>query len=257
MKKTLTGIGLGLILFNGGLNASATALSTGIDSSWVSSGTLLTAGSYTGTFDITNELQNNGGTYYSPYDITSASVGFNFKEDNDFVSSTSTGAWYTKGGSNRYRDIVTTLTDSVYDKVSVSIGDQQSSTETKNQTYSTSSYQTIDHCWGGGWSSGCYYNNNITTYTGYYSNGFFFSWTSNSPLSVFMSLSAANLEALRSSGRLDFNLGILGDLNFSNAWLAFDINESPAPNAPVPEPATMLLFGTGIASLVAARRRKK
>lgn len=36
----------------------------------------------------------------------------------------------------------------------------------------------------------------------------------------------------------------------------FTFNES-IPSSPVPEPTTMLLFGTGIVGLVAARRRKK
>lgn len=39
---------------------------------------------------------------------------------------------------------------------------------------------------------------------------------------------------------------------------SFYINEpAPPPNDPVPEPATMLLFGTGIAAVAGVRRRKK
>ena len=41
---------------------------------------------------------------------------------------------------------------------------------------------------------------------------------------------------------------------YSNRNRGYFITETPAP---VPEPATMILFGTGIAGLIAARRRKK
>ena len=41
---------------------------------------------------------------------------------------------------------------------------------------------------------------------------------------------------------------------YSNRNQGYFITETPAP---VPEPATMILFGTGIAGLIAARRRKK
>ena len=44
--------------------------------------------------------------------------------------------------------------------------------------------------------------------------------------------------------------------NLGNNW-SFGISEIRYETAPVPEPATMLLFGTGLAGLVGIRRKKK
>ena len=55
------------------------------------------------------------------------------------------------------------------------------------------------------------------------------------------------------------DLGNFDSFTLTSTNNAFEVDNIAVGNtpAPVPEPATMLLFGTGIAGLVAARRRKK
>lgn len=67
------------------------------------------------------------------------------------------------------------------------------------------------------------------------------------------------------SGNLNGNLHVVFQNTDSSDYTgAMDVNAysvtmsyAPATTAPVPEPTTMLLMGTGIAAIVAARRKKK
>jgi len=55
---------------------------------------------------------------------------------------------------------------------------------------------------------------------------------------------------------VDFR-GNLNQVETDESWAVSDINISDNSNAPVPEPATMLLFGVGLIGLAGVSRRKK
>lgn len=53
------------------------------------------------------------------------------------------------------------------------------------------------------------------------------------------------------------NLDAFDSVVFTSTQKAFELDNITVGNNPVPEPATILLFGTGLAGLVGARRRSK
>lgn len=68
--------------------------------------------------------------------------------------------------------------------------------------------------------------------------------TSDLPPNEFLSLAFAGIESVTFSS------------NMPAALTVDDIVYGDRPDAPVPEPASLLLLGTGIAGLAARRRRK-
>lgn len=68
-------------------------------------------------------------------------------------------------------------------------------------------------------------------------------------------ISTLNTYASLSDGIV--GLGFDPDCHFYNQGVSFSITTSSNPNSEVPEPATMLLFGTGLIGLAASARRRR
>ncbi len=257
-KKVLSGMAVSLYVLGMAGMAKATQITTNLDSG-VSLG-YLAEGTYTGTFDITNELLADGGDYSTTYDITDATIRLIFIDDIDskYVSS-SYGSYYQTSATEERRTVVTNWKDdgeSVQLDINGQISDK--TTDYYSQTiFSTTDdgqrteYKTVYECF----SNGCYYVHEPLVYEAYTD---YQKRVSGNTGDIYFSesLYETNILDLSTDGVLDFDFNVTGDLNLISASLTFDINENPAA-APVPEPATMLLFGTGIVGLAGTRRRKE
>jgi hypothetical protein len=234
------------------------------------------SGSVAGVFDITSALPLG---YNAPYSITSASVTFSFQDDGDMQYTGQGGpypgtyqstsyAWWGDG-YNVYRH---------YDSASYNLyyfdaGESANVGLGGGQTLSAASgYSSlIATTFGSGGSRYDGYYNYVATYSCglfltcydprtdfYYTNWaqtrYYYSYSGYSgPFSVTSPLTVSSIADLSTDGFLGYLVNPSGDFSLTGASLTF----TAEPNvAPVPEPGTLLLVGSGITALALRRRRK-
>lgn len=202
----------------------------------------------TGNFDIVSQLVPSI-DYVAPYQISNASVSFLFADDaNDAVITTEYYTPYTPTAVTSRLHVIK-YTDPA-ETASLNIGSQSASGATTK--FTTASHLTgITTDWN-------YYANNCPGYTGACNHQLFqgsthtyeeaVGYTGNFELTYL--LNATNLAILANTGKLDFSLGITGDLLLQSATLTFDIAQNPAAiQSPVPLPSSFSLLLSGLAVL--------
>lgn len=209
---------------------------------------------YLGTFDINAML--GGDEYNAPYDISSASFRFYLSDDNDMVEvktltsdyvrtfhfessySDYSQSWYHRNG--------TWDSTSESEKALVSVNDQSLEGATAYHEYSYV-YENQDSVVNSPGHTDKYFTNYAKTVSGY-----------NGSFCLSDNLSDMSLLDLSLDGILNYSVTATeGGLRLEQAYLFFEVNENPLSAAPVPEPSTMFLLGSGLAGLAFYRRKRK
>ncbi len=210
--------------------------------------------------------------YTPPYDITSASVTFTFSDEDDpysYYNSTDVGGTYREI-TNYYREETENVEVTTSTGQTTSYANTSPITHERQYTgglryitaerYRTEYYEVKVSDIGCGflWLQPCYdkKSREVLEYR-YYRYESYYDENLNDPdqFSFTWQLNTTSLADLISDGIIDYEISsTLGDFNFSSASLSFDIHQKLTV---VPEPTTMILFGTGIAGLAAVGRRRR
>jgi hypothetical protein len=208
--------------------------------------TYLNGGTLSGSFDINAALPDN--LFQQPYDIVSATMMFYFHDDGDPYSQSTTyngQSWAWNGdGYNYYNRYTVTYTDPSETAFVTAGANSGSASTSLSSTYNGSSTQlTGSYAYNCGWScSHDYYYNVNTQYTNTYAGSF----------SLTQALTFGSLTDLATDGVLNWSINGSGDFIFDGATLNATVAASP-----VPEPASLILLGSGLSALAVRARRRR
>jgi hypothetical protein len=213
----------------------AEAVSFTIDSSLAAATYMSGPIVYTGVFDLNSALAPT--IFRQPYDIVSATMKFAFEDDETFEYSSFgcpfAGVYNAPG---IHIDIFNCIYSDPQEAATVSTGYGSAYGSNAFTTEFLSTSSTQDRCIG----FTCYYRTYDVYHQGYWD-----------PFSVTHDLTAGALLDLSADGLLGFQIQPSGDLRLTSAQLTFEVLPSP-----VPEPASVLLLGTGVSALAAWRSRR-